>query len=79
MAKICFSLGRNTTQTTKTAHYDWSLLNNRDICDEYMITVRNKFDAQQKILETLTPNDQYENFVNAYMEAAAECIPTKLE
>ena len=26
----------------------------------------------------LTPNDEYESFVNAQMEAAAECIPTKL-
>ena len=27
--------------------------------------------------ETHTPNDEYENFVNANIEAAAECIPTK--
>ena len=25
-----------------------------------------------------TPNDEYENFVNAHIEVAAECIPTKL-
>ena len=24
------------------------------------------------------PNDEYENFVNAHIEAAAECIPTKI-
>ena len=24
-----------------------------------------------------TPNDEYENFVNAHLEAAAKCIPTK--
>ena len=24
-----------------------------------------------------TPNDKYENFVNAHLEAAAKCIPTK--
>ena len=23
------------------------------------------------------PNDEYENFANAHLEAAAECIPTK--
>ena len=34
------------------------------------------FDALQKI-ETHTPNDEYENFVNANLEAAAERIPTK--
>ena len=24
-----------------------------------------------------TPNDKYENFINAHWETAAECIPTK--
>ena len=64
------------TQTTTTVHYDWSLLNNRDIRDKYTLTVRNKFDALQKT-EIHTPNDEYENFVNAHLKAAAECIPTK--
>ena len=27
--------------------------------------------------EKHTPNDEYENFVNAHLEAVAECIPTK--
>ena len=27
--------------------------------------------------ETHTPNDEYENFINAHLEAAAECIPNK--
>ena len=43
-----------------------------------MIIQRNKFDALQEIYETPTPNDKYENFVNTHIEAAAECIPTKL-
>ena len=64
-------------QTTKITHYDWSLLNNKDISNKYTITLRNKFDALLEISKTLTPNDEYENFVNANMEAAAaECIPT---
>ena len=44
-----------------------------------MITKRNKFNTLQEISETLTPNDEYENFVKAHIEAAAECIPTKLK
>ena len=44
----------------------------------HTITLRKKFDALQKISDTLTPNDEYENFVNAHIEAAAEVIPTKL-
>ena len=70
------SLHRNMTQTTQTVHYEWSLNNNRDISDKYKITLRNKFDALQKISETLAPNDEYENFVNSHMEVAVEYIPT---
>ena len=41
--------------------------------------LRKKFDALQEIPEALTPNDEYENFINAHIEAAAaECIVTKL-
>ena len=76
-AKIV-SLHRNMMRTTKTTHYDWPLLNNRDISNKYTVTLRNKFDALQEISETLIPNDEYENFVNAHMEAAAECILAKL-
>ena len=64
-------------RTTITVHYDWSLFYNRDIRDKYTLTLRNKFDALQRISETPTVNDEYENFVNAHLEAAAECIPTK--
>ena len=53
------------------------LLNNRDIRDRYALTLRNKFDALQEKTETHTLNDEYENFVNAHLEAAEECIPTK--
>ena len=64
-------------RTTTTVHYDLSLLNIRDISDKYTLTLRNKFDALQEISEALTPNDEYENFIHARLEAAAECIPIK--
>ena len=54
------------------------MLNNRALSDKYTITLKNKFDALQEITETLTPNDEYENFANVHMEAAAECISSKL-
>ena len=79
MGKICLSLRRNAAWTTTTAQYDWSQLNNSDISDKYTLTLRNKFNALQEISETPTTNDNYENFINALMEAAAECIPTKLK
>ena len=77
MAKIRLSLRRYAARITTTVYYDWSLLNNRDIGDNYSLTLRNKYDALQERAETHTPNDEYENFINAHLEAAAECIPTK--
>ena len=47
------------------------------ILEKYTLTLRNKFNALHEILETLTLNDEYENFVNANLEAAVKCIPTK--
>ena len=38
-----------------------------------MLTQRNKFDVLQEIPETPTQNDEYDNFVNAYLEVAVEC------
>ena len=75
--KIRLSLRKNVTRTTTTVHYDWSLLDNGDIRDKYSLALRNKFDALQENTETHTPNDEYENFVNAHFEAAAEYIPTQ--
>ena len=65
--------------------YDLSSLTTRDISNKYTVTVRNKFDTYQeiwfdtlqKISETHTPYDEYENFLTDKMEAAAEYIPTK--
>ena len=76
-AKKRLSLRRNAVRTTTTVHYDWSLLNNKDIRDRYTLSLRNKFDAQQEISEIPTPNNECDNFANAHLEAAAEYIPTK--
>ena len=77
MAKIWLRLQKNATRTTTTIHYDWALLDNKDIRDKYKIALRKKFDVLQEKTETHTPNDKYENFVNAHLEAAAKYIPTK--
>ena len=44
-AKIRLSLRKNATVTTTTIHYEWALLNNKDIRDKYIIALRNKFEA----------------------------------
>ena len=67
---------RKGTRTTNTIPYDRALLN-KDIRYKYLIALRNKFEALQEKTETRTPNDEYENFVNAHPEAAAKYIPTK--
>ena len=52
-------------------------MNNRDIRDKYVLELRNRFETLQEKTEKSTPNDEYENFVNAHLEAAAKFIPTK--
>ena len=76
-AKIRLSLQKNATQTATTKHYDWALLKNRDIKDKYVVELRNRFETLQEKTEKGTPNDKYENFVNAHLEAAVKGIPTK--
>ena len=78
-AKIRLSLRKNAKRTATTKHYDWALLNNKDIRDKYVLELRNRFETLQEKTETSTPNDEYENFVNAHLEAAAKYIPTKLK
>ena len=76
-AKIRLSLRKNATRTVTTRRYDWALLNNRNIRDKYALELRNRFETLQEKTEKVTPNDEYENFVEAHLEAASKCIPTK--
>ena len=78
-AKIRLSLRKNDKRTATTKHYDWALLNNKDVRDKYVLELRNRFETLQEKTEKSTPNDEYENFVNAHLEAAAKCIPTKIK
>ena len=42
-AKIRLSRRKNATRIASTKHYNWALLNNRDISDKYAIELRNRF------------------------------------
>ena len=53
-----------------------NIIRNRNIRG-YVLELRNKFETLQEKTEKGTPNDEYENFVNAHLEGAAKCIPTK--
>ena len=44
-----------------------------------VLELRNRFETLQEKTEKSTPNDEYENFVNAHLEAAAKYIPTKIK
>ena len=50
-AKIRLSLRKNTKRTATTKHYDWALLNNRDIRDKYVLELRNRFETLQEKTE----------------------------
>ena len=76
-AKIRLSLRKNATLTVTTRRYDWALLNNGDISDKYALELINIFETLQEKTEKVTPNDEYGNFVEAHLEAASKCIPTK--
>ena len=79
IVKIRLSLRKNDKRTATTKHYDWALLNNKDVRDKYVLELRNRFETLQEKTEKSTPNDEYENFVNAHLEAAAKYIPTKIK
>ena len=40
-AKIRLSLRKNDKRTATTKHYDWALLNNKDVRDKYVLELRN--------------------------------------
>ena len=56
-AKIRLSQRKNARRTATTKHYDWALLNNRDIRDKYVLELRNRFETLQEKTEKGTPND----------------------
>ena len=76
-AKLRLSLRKNATRTATTKHYDWALLKNRDIKDKYVLELRSRFETLQEKTEKGPPNEEYENFVEAHLQAASKCIPTK--
>ena len=54
-AKIRLSLRTNAKRTATTKHYDWALLNNRDIRDKYVLELRNRYETLQERTEKSTP------------------------
>ena len=53
--KLRLSQRKNSTRTATTKHYDWALLNNRDIRDKYALELRNKSETLQEKTEKRYP------------------------
>ena len=47
-AKLRLSLQKNAKRTATTKHYDWALLNNRDIRDKYVLELGNRFETLKR-------------------------------
>ena len=73
---------KNTTKPTKKHHTNsdhqtlW-LGSSEQQRYKYVVELRNRFETLQEKTEKRTPNDEFENFVNVQLEAAAKCILTK--
>ena len=78
-AKLRLSLRKNATRTVTTKHCDWALLNNRDIRDKYVLELRNRLETLQEKTEKGTPNDEYENFVDAHPRRHQSVFQQNLE
>ena len=52
-AKIRLILRKNAKRTATTKHYDWALLNNKDIRDKYVLELRNRFETRKKVHQTM--------------------------
>ena len=78
-AKMRLSLRKNATRTATTKHYDWALFNNRDIRYKYVVELRNRFEILQEKTEKGTPDDEYMNSINAYLEAQRSLFQQNLE
>ena len=50
-AKIRLNLRKNAKRTATSKHYDWALLNNRDIRDKYVLELINRFETLQENTE----------------------------
>ena len=78
-AKIRLSLRKNAKRTATTKHYDWALLNNRDIRDIYVLELRNRFETLQEKTEKSTPNGEYENFRQCAPRGSSEMYSNKTQ
>ena len=81
-SQICLSkyLLESTKKFLKNGlswRYDWFSLIISDICNNYSVSVRNKFNTLQEISEKHDLYDELEKCITAHLKAAVECRPIK--
>ena len=66
---------RQSKTVSRGKNYDWSVLKNKEIKDNYTIELKNRFESLR--IENETSTETYENLVQANKETAKELIPKK--
>ena len=66
---------RQSKTLSRGKNYDWSVLKNKDIKDNYTIELKNRFESLQ--IENETSTETYQNLIQANKETAKELLPKK--
>ena len=78
-AKILLSLRKNATRTATTKHYNWALLNHRDIRDKYVLELRNRFETLQGKTEKTYPKWRIWEFCQHIHRSGSEVYSNKTQ
>ena len=66
---------RQSKTVSRRKNYDWSVLKNKEIKNNYTIELKNRFESLR--IENETSTETYENLIQANKETAKELIPKK--
>ena len=78
-AKIRLSLRKNAKRTATTKHYDWALLNNRDIKDKYVLELKNRYETLQERTEKKYTKRQIWKFRQCAPRGSSEMYSNKTQ
>ena len=76
-ATIQFSLRANKPKTAKNPQYDWSVLRNSDISNQFKISLTNRYTTLQVENTENSANPAYKNFELTCAQTADELIPVQ--
>ena len=76
-ATVRLSLRANKPKTSRNPRYDWSVLRDNGVANQFQISLSNRFSALQDGNTENSANSLYNNFEQACAHAAEEVIPLK--